>query len=44
MGRFTRPGYLAGWIVDRFGPRLAHLNTMLAVLRPLAASIRKPES
>lgn len=23
--------------VDRFGPRLAHLNTMLAVLRPLAA-------
>jgi hypothetical protein len=30
--------------VDRFGPRLAHLNTMLAVLRPLAASIRKPES
>lgn len=30
--------------VDRFGPRLAHLNTMLAVLRPLAASIRKPEN
>jgi hypothetical protein len=30
--------------VDRFGPRLAHLNTMLAVLRPLTASIRKPES
>jgi hypothetical protein len=29
--------------VDRFGPRLAHLNTMLAVLRPLAAAIRKPE-
>jgi hypothetical protein len=24
--------------VDRFGPRLAHLNTMLAVLRPLAAA------
>jgi hypothetical protein len=30
--------------VDRFGPRLAHLNTMLAVLRPLAASIKKPEA
>ncbi len=28
--------------VDRFGPRLAHLNTMLAVLRPLAAAARKP--
>ncbi len=24
--------------VDRFGPRLAHLNTMLSVLRPLAAT------
>ena len=30
--------------VDRFGPRLAHLNTMLAVLRPLATSLRKAES
>jgi hypothetical protein len=30
--------------VDRFGPRLAHLNTMLAVLRPLAAAVKKPES
>lgn len=30
--------------VDRFGPRLAHLNTMLAVLRPLAAASRKNES
>ena len=29
--------------VDRFGPRLAHLNTMLAVLRPLAAATRKVE-
>ncbi len=29
--------------VDRFGPRLAHLNTMLAVLRPLAAAQRKAE-
>ncbi len=29
--------------VDKFGPRLAHLNTMLAVLRPLAAAARKPE-
>lgn len=29
--------------VDRFGPRLAHLNTMLAVLRPLAASSKKGE-
>lgn len=27
--------------VDRFGPRLAHLNTMLAVLRPLAAANNK---
>ncbi len=30
--------------VDRFGPRLAHLNTMLAILRPLAAAARKPEA
>jgi hypothetical protein len=30
--------------VDRFGPRLAHLNTMLAVLRPLATNIKRPES
>jgi hypothetical protein len=30
--------------VDRFGPRLAHLNTMLAVLRPLAAANRKTEN
>ena len=30
--------------VDRFGPRLAHLNTMLAVLRPLAfPRVAKPE-
>jgi hypothetical protein len=29
--------------VDRFGPRLAHLNTMLAVLRPLAAGAKKEE-
>jgi hypothetical protein len=30
--------------VDRFGPRLAHLNTMLAVLRPLAAAKSKTEN
>ena len=32
--------------VDRFGPRLAHLNTMLAVLRPLAIASKaaKPEA
>ncbi|MDX2038570.1 MAG: hypothetical protein SFX72_18125 [Isosphaeraceae bacterium] len=30
--------------VDRFGPRLAHLNTMLAVLRPLTINLKKPES
>jgi hypothetical protein len=30
--------------VDRFGPKLAHLNTMLAVLRPLAAAQKKPEA
>ncbi len=29
--------------VDRFGPRLAHLNTMLAILRPLAAASKKAE-
>ena len=29
--------------VDRFGPRLAHLNTMLAVLRPLAAANKKSD-
>lgn len=27
--------------VDRFGPRLAHLNTMLAILRPLAAAAQR---
>ena len=30
--------------VDRFGPRLAHINTMLAVLRPLAAASRKSDT
>jgi len=30
--------------VDRFGPRLAHLNTMLAVLRPLAVTRQKSDS
>ena len=30
--------------VDKFGPRLAHLNTMLAVLRPLAAANRKNDT
>ena len=30
--------------VDRFGPRLAHLNTMLAVLRPLTTVLKKAES
>src|SRR5262245_22352328 len=30
--------------VDRFGPRLAHLNTMLAVLRPLTAVNRKSDT
>lgn len=30
--------------VDKFGPRLAHLNTMLAVLRPLTANLKKTES
>lgn len=30
--------------VDRFGPKLAHVNTMLAVLRPLAAASRKTDS
>ena len=29
--------------VDRFGPRLAHLNTMLAILRPLAAATKKSD-
>ncbi|WP_165232394.1 hypothetical protein [Aquisphaera insulae] len=32
-----------GDFVDKFGPRLAHLNTMLAVLRPLAAANKKAE-
>ncbi len=30
--------------VDKFGPRLAHLNTMLAILRPLAAANRKADA
>jgi hypothetical protein len=38
-GEFTLTDF-----VDKFGPRLAHLNTMLAVLRPLAAANRKQES
>lgn len=38
-GEFTLTDF-----VDRFGPRLAHLNTMLAVLRPLAAAQRKAET
>jgi hypothetical protein len=35
--------YVLTDFVDRFGPRLAHLNTILAVLRPLAAAIKKTE-
>jgi hypothetical protein len=38
-GEFTLTDF-----VDRFGPRLAHLNTMLAVLRPLAAAVKKNET
>lgn len=30
--------------VDKFGPKLAHLNTMLAILRPLAAANKKPDA
>ena len=30
--------------VDKFGPKLAHLNTMLAILRPLAAAAKKPDA
>lgn len=29
--------------VDRFGPRLAHLNTMLAVLRPLTINLKRTD-
>ncbi len=29
--------------VDKFGPRLAHINTILSVLRPLAAAARRRE-
>lgn len=29
--------------VDKFGPKLAHVNTMLAVLRPLALNLRRTE-
>jgi hypothetical protein len=36
--------YSLSEFVDRFGPRLAHLNTMLAVLRPLAAATKKTDS
>jgi hypothetical protein len=38
-GEFTLTDF-----VDRFGPRLAHLNTMLAILRPLAAAVRKTDT
>lgn len=37
-GEFTLSDF-----IDRFGPRLAHLNTMLAVLRPLAAATKKSD-
>ncbi len=30
--------------VDRFGPKLAHLNTILSILRPLAAANKKQDS
>ncbi len=30
--------------VDKFGPKLAHLNTMLAILRPLAAANKKSDA
>lgn len=30
--------------VDKFGPKLAHLNTMLAILRPLAAATKKADA
>lgn len=29
--------------VDRYGPKLAHLNTIMSILRPLAAAAKKPE-
>ena len=29
--------------VDKFGPKLAHLNTIMSILRPLAAAAKKPE-
>src|SRR5262249_18331411 len=35
--------FALSYFVARFGPRLAHLNTMLAVLRPLATSLKKAE-
>jgi len=36
--------FILSEFVDRYGPRLAHLNTMLAVLRPIAAANRKPDA
>ena len=36
--------YVLGDFVDRFGSKIAHLNTMLAILRPLAASKNMPKS
>lgn len=36
--------YVLTDFVDRYGPKLAHLNTMLAILRPLVATVRKPEA
>lgn len=29
--------------IDKFGPKLAHINTILSILRPLAAAAKKPE-
>ena len=30
--------------IDKFGPKLAHINTILSILRPLAAAAKKPET
>ena len=35
--------YTLSDFVDRFGPKLAHLNTILSILRPLAAANKRPE-
>jgi hypothetical protein len=36
--------FALGDFTDRYGPRLAHLNTILSILRPLAALAQQQQA